>query len=136
MAMNLRKYGFDIPKVIGVIDARKHDQIEVTEWQDPVNDRVLYRLQLQDMHIHVALDRNALPPYTKDKRAVEAHIKYSLQKGAMQLQDRYYARWSSHDADELGVTWGLCHKCGQASMWQPVINTGNPVWECRRECPR
>jgi hypothetical protein len=103
-----------------------------------VNDRTIFRLQLHDLHIHVALDSHALPPFTKDKLAAQAHIKYSLQKGAMQLQERYYARWSSHNADELGETWGLCHKCGQASMWQPIINRSAPnaVWECRGECPR
>lgn len=126
-----------VPSSIQVTDAHRTEHISVSEWRDPVNDRLMYRLQLHDLDCFVSLDRMALAPHTRDKAAILAHVKYALSKGATQLKARYFARWSSHDAEQLGVTWGLCHKCGQASMWQPVINrSGNPVWECRGECPR
>lgn len=103
-------------------------RISITERKDPANDRIVFDLRLHDMMSRFSVSGSAL--LSHDRAVVDVRMR--IEDAAMKLQKAYFARWSSWPNEELGVTWGLCHKCGQATSGR-YANGG--VWECPSGCP-
>ena len=102
-------------------------RITVEESHDPARDALIYTLRLHDLRSRFVVEGVALIGTLQAKTAVRVQI----ERAAMDLQRKYFALWSSWPIEELGVTWGLCHKCAQATGHQ----YDDGVWECPHGCP-
>lgn len=106
-------------------------RIHIREYHAPDRDAIVYDLQMGDLHRRLSIDGADMT--VRRSEHAQIYIRRRLEEAAMQLQKHYFARWSSWPIEQLGVTWGLCHKCGQAANGHYAY--GNGKWECPHGCP-